>query len=77
MGYRDEWPSMPDGNKYDGKQLLTLVSEGKSPFHGVWNVTLLVQEIEENLKAQVIDIPVINKGSNNYVSLMLLLSPVK
>lgn len=59
---------MPDGNQYDGKALLTLVSKGQSPFHGVWNVSLLVQEIEENLKTQVIDLPVINKGSNNYVN---------
>lgn len=64
----DEWPEMPDGNEYDGKQLLTLVRIGKSPFYGLWDVNLLIQEIEENLNTQVIDIPVISKGSNNYVS---------
>lgn len=64
----DEWPKMPDGNDFDGKQLLTLVRCGNSPFHGLWDVNLLIREIEENLDAQVIDIPVISKGSNNYVS---------
>jgi hypothetical protein len=68
MGWRDEWPSMSDGNQYDGKQLLDLVRNGNSPFHEVWAVRLLILEIEENLNAQVTDIPIVNKGSNNYVS---------
>jgi hypothetical protein len=59
---------MPDGNDFDGKQLLTLVRSGNSPFHGLWDVNLLIREIEKNLDAYVIDIPVISKGSNNYVS---------
>ena len=53
---------------FDGKQLLTLVRSGNSPFHGVWDIDLLIQEIEENLGAEVIDIPVVFKGSNKYVS---------
>ncbi|KAF3310519.1 hypothetical protein TWF173_009406 [Orbilia oligospora] len=57
---------MPDGTDFDGKQLLTLVLDGKSPFQGVWDVKLLIQEAEENLNAQVIDIPEVYKGSNNY-----------
>lgn len=64
----DEWPKIPDGRDYDGKQLLTLVRNGNSPFLGVWDVNLLIREIEENVGAQVIDIPVVQKGSNNYVS---------
>jgi hypothetical protein len=64
----DEWPKMPDGNDFDGKQLLTLVRSGNSPFHGLWDVNLLIREIEQNLDAHVIDIPFISKGSNNYVS---------
>lgn len=64
----DEWPKMPDGNDFDGKQLLTLVRSGNSPFHGLWDVNLLIREIEEHLDAHVIDIPFIYKGSNNYVS---------
>jgi hypothetical protein len=64
----DEWPKMPDGNDFDGKQLLTLVRSGNSPFHGLWDVNLLIREIEQNLDAHVIDIPFICKGSNNYVS---------
>ena len=64
----DEWPKMPDGNDFDGKQLLTLARSGNSPFHGLWDVNLLIREIEENLDTHVIDIPVISTGSNNYVS---------
>ena len=68
MGFRDDWPKMPDDSDFDGKQLLTLVRSGNSPFHGVWDVNLLIREIEENLGVQVIDILVIYKGSNNYGS---------
>jgi hypothetical protein len=67
----DEWPEMPDGIDFDGKQLLTLVRDGNSPFHGVWDVNLLIQEIEKNLDTQVIDIPQVYYGSNNYVSLRI------
>ncbi|KAJ9197698.1 hypothetical protein DTO164E3_5552 [Paecilomyces variotii] len=66
MSFRDDWPKMPDNNDFDGKQLLALVRSGKSPFHGVWDVNLLIREVEENLGAKVIDIPVVYKGSNNY-----------
>ncbi|KFY95009.1 hypothetical protein V498_03581 [Pseudogymnoascus sp. VKM F-4517 (FW-2822)] len=66
MGFRDDWPQMPDGSDFDGKQLLTLVRGGNSPFHGVWDVNLLIQEIEENLDTQVVDIPQVYNGSNNY-----------
>lgn len=68
MSFRDDWPKMPDGTDFDGQQLLALARSGKSPFHGVWDVNLLIQEIEENLGAKVIDIPTISNGSNNYVS---------
>jgi hypothetical protein len=72
MSFRDDWPKMPDASDFDGKQLLALVRSGNSLFHGVWDVNLLIREIEENLGAQVIDIPVVYKGSNNYVSYYLL-----
>ena len=68
MAFRDDWPKMQDGIDYDGKQLLTLVRSGNSPFHGVWDVNLLIREVEENLCTEVIDIPVVYKGSNNYAS---------
>jgi hypothetical protein len=71
MGWRDEWPSGPDRKQYDGKQLMDLVRNDKSPFHPVWDVKLLIQEIEENLNTRVTDIPIIDKGSNNYVSSQL------
>lgn len=64
----DDWPEMPDGSEFDGKQLLTLVRSGNSPFHKDWDINLLIQEVEENLGTEVIDIPVVSKGSNNYVS---------
>ncbi|OBT66610.1 hypothetical protein VE03_03960 [Pseudogymnoascus sp. 23342-1-I1] len=66
MSVADDWPQMPDGSDFDGKQLLTLVRSGNSPFLGVWDVNLLIQEIEENLDTQVVDIPQLYNGSNNY-----------
>ena len=68
MYYCDEWPKMLDGKDFDGKHLLSLVRSGNSPFKGLWDVNLLIQEVEENLNTQVIDIPVISMSSNNYVS---------
>ena len=65
---------MPDGIDFDGKQLLTLVRRGNSPFHGVWDVNQLIREVEQNLCTKVIDIPVVYRGSNNYVSLSFQLS---
>ncbi|KAG5749517.1 hypothetical protein H9Q69_008737 [Fusarium xylarioides] len=66
MPWRDEWPSTCSGEPYDGKHLLDLIRSGKSPFDGVWDVGLLVREIEEKLDTKVTDIPMITKGSNNY-----------
>jgi hypothetical protein len=66
--YQDEWPKIQDGTDFDGKNLLTLVRNGNSPFVGAWDVNILIQEIEENLATQVIDIPVVSNGSNYYVS---------
>lgn len=64
----DDWPVMVDGSKYDGKQLLALVREGKSPFQGAWDVNLLIEEIEEKLNTKVLDIPMVYDGANYYVS---------
>lgn len=68
MSFRDDWPKMPDGTDFDGRHLLALVRDGKSPFHEQWDVNLLVQEIEKNLNVQVDDIPYVSQGSNCYVS---------
>lgn len=65
MYYKDSWPVMPDGTNYDGKQLLSLVRSGNSPFKDAWDVNLLTQELEENLGAAVTDIPRVYSGSNN------------
>ena len=59
MSFRDEWPKMPDGEEYNGKELLSLVRSGNSPFAGVWDIELLIGEFHENLDTKVIDIPVI------------------
>ncbi|KAM3444756.1 hypothetical protein NHJ13734_001106 [Beauveria thailandica] len=64
--YEDPWPKMPDGTDFDGKQLLSLVHSGKSPFEDAWDVNLLIRELEENLGAAVTDIPFVYDGSNNY-----------
>lgn len=66
--YGDEWPKMPDGTDYDGKDLLNLLRDGKSPFADVWDVNLLIREIEEHLNTKVVDIPFIYHGANSYVS---------
>ncbi|KAK4147939.1 uncharacterized protein C8A04DRAFT_23729 [Dichotomopilus funicola] len=66
MGWRDEWPLMPDGAPYDGKKLFQLARAGKSPFHREWDVRLLIREIEEKLNTTVTDIPTIDNGSNSY-----------
>lgn len=68
MSWRDDWPSGPDGSPYDGKKLMELVFSNQSPPRGLWNVRQLLQEIEENLNIKVIDIPIVNRGSNKYVS---------
>ncbi|KAL4936339.1 hypothetical protein BDV06DRAFT_205232 [Aspergillus oleicola] len=67
MYLRDEWPIMPDGSTYDGKNLLKLVINNKSPFEGLWDVKRLLAEIERNLRARVVDIPSIVRGSHNAV----------
>jgi len=67
MSFLDDWPIMPDGSKYDGKRLFSLVQNNESPFAEAWDVKQLIEEVEENLSAKVIDIPSVTKGSNNYV----------
>ncbi|KND89198.1 hypothetical protein TOPH_06185, partial [Tolypocladium ophioglossoides CBS 100239] len=67
MGYyRDDWPKMQDSSDFDGRQTLTLARSGRSPFRKEWDVMLLVREIEENLHSQVVEIPFVYHGSNNY-----------
>lgn len=62
LSFRDDWPT-----DFDGQNLLTLTRTGRSPFQGIWDVNLLIREIEENLDTEVIDIPFVYNGSNNYV----------
>ena len=67
MAFQNDWPVTKDGHAYDGLQLLTMVRGGQSPFDGVWDVNVLVEEVERSLNTEVVDIPMIYKGSNNYV----------
>ncbi|TVY93158.1 hypothetical protein LAWI1_G000863 [Lachnellula willkommii] len=60
------WPKMPDGSDYDGKNLFTLARSGNSPFQAVWDVNLLIREVEDSLETRVTNIPTVYKGSNNY-----------
>ncbi|KAK0623688.1 hypothetical protein B0T14DRAFT_582569 [Immersiella caudata] len=43
---------MSDGKPYDGKNILQLALDGKSPFAGAWDVELLIREIEEQLNTK-------------------------
>jgi hypothetical protein len=67
MAVEDDWPTMPDGTDYDGKNLLALVRGARSPFDKDRDVKLLINEIENVADAQVVDIPAIKSGSNHYV----------
>lgn len=67
MYWRDEWPTNVDGTDYDGKRLLELIQSGENPFSAVWDVNLLIREVQETLGAQVVDIPCVSHGSNSYV----------
>jgi hypothetical protein len=77
MGFRDSWPITADGRDYDGRNLLWLIRDGRSPFADRWDVNLLIREIEDKLATQVVDIPTITIGSNNYVSLSTPVAAVK
>ncbi|KAL4947814.1 hypothetical protein BDW69DRAFT_177642 [Aspergillus filifer] len=63
MYLRDDWPTTPDGNPYDGKNLLNLVIDNISPFGGLWDVRQLLGEIERNLRSRIVDIPLVVRGS--------------
>lgn len=68
----DTWPKNADGIDYDGKNLMTLLHNETSPFKDLWDVKLLLQEIEKNLGAKVVDIPKVYRGSNNYVRMCII-----
>lgn len=77
MSFRDTWPTMADGRDYDGRNLLRLIRDGRSPFADRWDVNLLIREIQDKLATQVVDIPVVTFGSNNYVILSTPVSIMK
>lgn len=72
----DDWPKMPNGRDFDGQNLLALLHSGNNPFHDTWDVNLLIQEIEDNFSARVVDIARVSRGSNNYVSYKQRCQPI-
>lgn len=64
----DDWPKMADGSVFDDTEFSALVRRGNSPFQGIWDVNLLIREVEDSLGAQMINIPFVFSGSNNDVS---------
>jgi hypothetical protein len=63
---------MADGEHCNRKRVMNLAKSERSPFEGASDVKLLIQEVEHKLKVKVIDIPVIDKGSNNHVRCIVL-----
>ncbi|KAK0733205.1 hypothetical protein B0T26DRAFT_808050 [Lasiosphaeria miniovina] len=61
----DDWPMMLDGSDYDRKQLLSLVRDNHSPFRDAWNVKSLIREVEAAVDDEVVDIPIVTRGSSN------------
>lgn len=51
----DDWPLVPDGSEWDGKNLLDFVRKNISPFGKIWDVSLLLREVESKLHAEVVD----------------------
>ncbi|KAG6362093.1 hypothetical protein INS49_010322 [Diaporthe citri] len=66
-GHRgDDRPLMPHGTEWNGKDLLGLVRDDSSPFANIWDVRILLEEVETQVQAQVVDIPEVHAGANNY-----------
>ena len=65
--FADDWPVMPDGTDYDGKGLLALARSGNSPFRDAWDFDSLTREVESGVGVEIIDVPLVSKGSNNLV----------
>jgi hypothetical protein len=74
MSQCDEWPRTATGEEYDGKHLLELANAGNNPFEGQWSVQILLEEVESHLGVQIADMPLVVKGSNNFVRVPLFLS---
>lgn len=63
----DDWPKGPDGDDWDGKDLLDLTRKGMSPFRKTWDVQILFREIENITHSSVVDVPSVYHGTNNFV----------
>jgi hypothetical protein len=59
-----DYDSWPEG--FDGKDLLSLVIDGK-PTGFRFNVAEIVALLHRELGSQVVDIPLVTMGSNNFV----------
>lgn len=67
----DDWPLMPDGTEWNGKDLLGLSCDGSSPFGNIWDVRILLGEVEIQVQAREVDVPRVYAGANNYVRTVL------
>jgi len=53
-------------NRVGRQNLLSLAATDQRPFAKEWDIHILFAELEERLGSQVIDIPAVDKGSNDY-----------
>ena len=60
----DPWPQV-DGEDWNGKNLLSLLHAGQCPITA-FNVKILIEEIEDALRINIVDIPLVSSGANNY-----------
>ncbi|RSL51519.1 hypothetical protein CEP54_011390 [Fusarium duplospermum] len=64
--FEDDYPQAPDGSEWNGLNLLDLLKRNQSPFNPIWDVNLLLQEVEEKLGAKVTDVPRVYTRVENY-----------
>ncbi|KAG9257194.1 uncharacterized protein F5Z01DRAFT_696657 [Emericellopsis atlantica] len=64
--HHDPWPTLVDGQHWDGTGLLTRVHQQQSPFGSHFNVKALIHEIEQALGATIEDVPLVTHGANHF-----------
>ncbi|KAJ3979489.1 hypothetical protein F5890DRAFT_1636730 [Lentinula detonsa] len=71
---QDSWPrDASQHSEWDGKDIWTLNAKGLSPVRNHWNLQLLIDEVEQQLKTSVADIniPFVSNRSNNVFNLSI------
>lgn len=58
---------MAEGTEGITKALFGLMRDSSSPSGNIWDVRLLLEEVETQVQARVVDIPQVLIGENNYV----------